>query len=84
MTAFPRLMKGLGERRGDRHSRGGWVRAISGADRMLLLAGRGAWRTRGKHVRPTGRGQVRWARGSTGRRYLIARDGTGVSQLSGR
>jgi len=51
---------------------------------MLLSARWGGRRTRGKRVRPSWRGQVRWARASTGKCFLIGGNGTGVRQARGR
>jgi len=51
---------------------------------MFVPGGGGACSTRGKRVRPSCRGRVRGARASTGRSFLIGREGTFVRQLRGR
>jgi len=51
---------------------------------MLLPTGKGAWRTRGKQVRPHCRGCVRCAKASIGRCFLVGGDGMDLRQSRGR
>jgi len=51
---------------------------------MLVLGGGGACRTRGRRVRPSRKGSVRWARASTRRWRLWGREGISVRQSRGR
>ena len=51
---------------------------------MFVPGGGGACSIRGRHVRPSCRGRVSWARASTGRSFPIGGEGTFVRQLRGR